>query len=190
MIALLVKDQFAHQAGGQPTEDDIARYYAEHASSYRQGDRVEASAIIVSTPARAALVSAAVGALAPDDSLGFERLVAEYSEDPGSKAKRGSLGTLERTSLVVPPAVVGAAFALTEAKPLSSQIVAMGRIYFLRLVSRKDGSIRPLSEVHEEIARRLASQMRAREMDAWTANVRSRHAVTLNDAQMEKLIGP
>ena len=188
MIALLVKDHFGKEPAGRVPEEDIERYYAEHASSYRR-DRVEVQAIVVSTQAKAASVAAAVGALPHDDARGFERLVAQYSEDPISKAKGGSLGTLDRSSSGVPVAVLDAALSLTDQKPVSAAFPAAAKVYILRLVSRTNGVSHPLSEVHEEIARRPGSQMRAKEMDTWTAAVRSGHAVEMNEAQMAKLTG-
>ena len=89
-------------------------YYKDHVRQFSSPEQVRVSQIVVEDKVAATRVVAAVKALAPRDEAGFRTLATRYSEDPLSRARGGELPLLERTTPGQPPAVVHAAFALTE----------------------------------------------------------------------------
>ncbi|MGH2425769.1 MAG: peptidylprolyl isomerase [bacterium] len=76
------------------TDAEIQRYFNEHRSEYDQAEQVRVSHILTKSEAEARLVLARFRR-----GEKFEDL-AQYSEDPGSKAQGGDLGFVSRGQLV------------------------------------------------------------------------------------------
>jgi parvulin-like peptidyl-prolyl isomerase len=146
---------------------------------------VRVSEILVKDRAKAASVHAAARALAPADRAGFRKLVATHSEDAGSKARGGDLLFFDRRTAAHPKAVVEAAFALKAVNELSSPIASERGFHILKLEERRPASTRPLSEVKRTIQMRLFQEHRARQMEAWVAELRRGHPVEVFEERLK-----
>jgi foldase protein PrsA len=97
--------QTAMIANVKVSDSEIEKYYNEHKSSYRKAESRKASHILVKTKTQAESIYQQLQAGAK-----FATLAKKNSLDPGSKSKGGSLGLVEKGTMV--PAFEKALFAL------------------------------------------------------------------------------
>ena len=79
----------------------------------------------------------------------FEALAKENSEDKGSAAKGGDLGSFGKGKMVA--AFENAAFALAKPGDLSPVVESQYGFHIIQLISRKDAVTRPYEEVKQDI---------------------------------------
>ncbi len=100
----------------QPTDAEIAAYYAAHPDEFEEQKRVEVQLVqlpIEPSAADDAEVLAMAGEVRQEilsGEIDFTRAAALYSEDEGSKANGGDLGSFDRSRMV--PEFANAAFSL------------------------------------------------------------------------------
>src|SRR5262249_24908493 len=109
----------------------------------------------------------------------FEKVAAELSQDPGSKARGGDLGFFARGQMVKP--FEDAAFALSPGQ-VSEPVKTDFGFHLIQVEERQVALTRPLESVREEIATELlrgeALRARARERaDQLAAAVRGGQAL-------------
>ena len=138
----------------------IERYWEAHKDEYGSPPQVHVRHLLV-TPgahggeagARTLASSLLARARAGED---FAALARQYSEDPGSKDRGGDLGFVRKGQTV--PSFERAAFALTEAQPLSGLVRSDYGYHILKLEERKEGVYPSLSERRGDVAGKLAEQ--------------------------------
>jgi parvulin-like peptidyl-prolyl isomerase len=188
MIAKLVQQDVDAKA---KTDDipaaDIERYYEEHARDYNRPDQIQVSQILIKDRARAARVAAKARALPKADAQAFHDLVRRTSEDQDSKAGGGEVGPFDRSSGVLPEAVVRAAFALTGIGEISEPIPTEAGFRILRLTARLAGYSRPLSDVTPQIRQHLVAAARAKALADFVAGLRARHPVAVDEGNLAKV---
>lgn len=136
--------------------DDIKAYYDEHANRYRQPKRVKARHILAKVAAgaeagakaaaRTKIEAAAARVKAGED---FAALARELSEDEGSKASGGDLGTFGPGRMVAP--FEAAAFAL-EAGQTSDIVETDFGFHIIRVEEVLPAEVKELESVRDEIA--------------------------------------
>ncbi|WP_290649700.1 SurA N-terminal domain-containing protein [Aquisalimonas sp.] len=85
----------------------------------------------------------------------FAELAAEYSEDPGSAARGGDLGQVERGDMVEPFEEV--LFALEE-EELSEPVRSPFGFHLIEATTASHGDVTPLEDVREELRREIAEE--------------------------------
>ena len=150
--------------GGKPqvTDADVQAYYASHIAAYTVKEQVKARHILISVPQGAdAKVDAAARAKAEGllkqikAGSDFAALAAANSDDPGSKATGGELGTFTRGKMV--PEFEKAAFALQPGQTSDPVKTSFG--YHLIQVESKDAAhTKTVDEVKSEILPLLEQQ--------------------------------
>ena len=162
-------------------EAELRRFYQEHAERFTRPEAVRVSQILLSDAATAARVAAAARALGPRDDRGFRRLVAAHSLDEDSKQRGGDLTFLERQPAAgggdahrPPPAVIEAAFALTEVGQIAGPVPSDRGFHVLRLGQRRPAALRPFEEVAAELRQLVLEQQRSRRLDEWVAEMRNK----------------
>ncbi|MDO4905842.1 MAG: SurA N-terminal domain-containing protein [Lautropia sp.] len=159
-------------ADAQPSDAELQAYYDKHSSEYNEPEERVASHILLKLPegaddaAKAEVRKRAESLLAeakakPDR---FAELAKQHSDDPGSAAQGGDLGSFERDTMVKP--FSDAAFALTE--PGFTEVVESEYgFHVIRVTEVKGSGVKPLADVRprllerwreDEAARRYAEQ--------------------------------
>lgn len=100
----------------------------------------------------------------------FQDLARMYSED-STQDLGGDWGWINRRTLN--ESLSKAAFNLKVGQV--SPIIELGNSYYLLLVeARKNGAVKPLAQVHDEIQAKLAQQDRQKKADEWIARLRKK----------------
>ena len=103
-----------------------------------------------------------------DDGVDFAELAKKYSQD-SKKDKGGDWGWVERKALI--PELADVAFSLKPSE-YSQPIKLKNKIFLLYAQDRRDNGYTPLTEVRDNIASMLVSQMAQEEQDRQLARLR------------------
>jgi peptidyl-prolyl cis-trans isomerase C len=178
MTTRLVRDSVSAKSSDIP-DSQINEYYSSHAADFAEHEQVRVAEIVVADRALANTVVAAARALQVSDMAGFRALVAKYSEDQGTKAVGGDLGILDKIRPRLPPMIGAAASKLTTVGQVTDAVPTEHGFAILRLTEKVPSRVRALPEVKDEIRERLLSELRAKRMEDWSAQVRAKHKVTV-----------
>ena len=134
------------------TEAEVGEYYRAHLEDFRQGDSVTLAHILFrgskSDPRK---VRAEIKA-----GLAFEEAAKKYSDDALTKDQGGLLGTLKRGEML--PELEEPAFSLQKGE-VSPPVKSPRGVHLLKVLERRPGSQRPLSEVKEDIRTRMLDSL-------------------------------
>jgi peptidyl-prolyl cis-trans isomerase D len=166
-IEYVVLDQDALAAAEPVGADAVKSYYEQNAAKFGQPEQRQASHILLAykpnaTDADKAKVRARAEQVLAEvrKSPGsFATLAKKYSEDPGSAAKGGDLGTFARGMMV--PQFEDAVFRM-KPNEISGLVESEFGIHVIKLTGIKPGKTRPLEEVRPEIERDLRRQVAQR----------------------------
>jgi len=139
--------------------DRIERYYREHLSELGTPPEVRVRHILIMTAQHgdAQASELATGLLSRiRRGEDFATLARQFSEDPGSKERGGDLGFIRRGATV--PAFERAAYALTDAQPVSNLVKTQFGYHIIKLVERREGKAPKFEEVRTELGQKLALQ--------------------------------
>ena len=178
-------------------EADLRRFYQEHPERFTRPEAVRVSQILVTDAEAAARVAAAARALGPRDERGFRRLVAAHSLDEDSKQRGGDLTYLERQPSPgaggggdahrPPPAVIEAAFALTEVGQIGGPVQSDRGFHVLRLGQRRPAALRPFEEVAAEVRQLVLAELRSRRLDEWVAEMRNKVNIQVYEDKLREV---
>jgi len=101
----------------------------------------------------------------------FDRMAEMYSEDEGTRDNGGDWGWIERGTLNEQLSSV--AFELRPGQV--SPVVKIGESYYIILVeAKKNASVKPISEVRDEIEKNLIQQERMKNQQRWLDTLRAK----------------
>jgi peptidyl-prolyl cis-trans isomerase SurA len=101
----------------------------------------------------------------------FGRMAMMYSEDPNTQEAEGDWGWIDRKTLNEELSKV--AFSLNPGQV--SKVVTLGNSHYILMVeAKKNASVRPISEVRDEIERNLIQQEKMKEYQRWLDTLRQR----------------
>jgi peptidyl-prolyl cis-trans isomerase D len=166
-IEYVVLDQDALAATEQVGADEIRKYYEGNAAKFGQPEQRQASHILLAFKPNAGDADKAkvrakaeqVLAQVRKSPASFAALAKKYSEDPGSAAKGGDLGSFSR-GMMVPP-FEDAVFRL-KPNEISGLVESEFGFHIIKLTAIKPGKTRTLDEARPEIERDLKRQHAAR----------------------------
>lgn len=133
------------------TDEEIKAAYEARATQYRVEEQRRASHILVKTREEAEKISAE----ARKSPARFAELAKKHSEDPGSAANGGDLGTFGPGMMVKP--FEDAVFAMKEGE-ISEPVESEFGFHVIRLTGVQPARARPLEEVGKEIAQELSRE--------------------------------
>lgn len=136
-------------------EDD----YNINQAQYETKEQVKASHILIKADAQneAAAKAKAESILLRAQKEDFGKLAAEFSEDPGSKIKKGDLGFFSKGQMV--PEFEQAAFSLPVGK-ISGLVKSNFGFHIVKVTDKKEYSKASLESVKNEIAKKLVLEDR------------------------------
>ncbi len=161
--------------------EEIERYYQAHLQDYKLPERIQLWHILIPAGERryqrieARKVAEECLRLARKGK-DFGKLASKYSVGPGAKAG-GDIGTIERGQMM--ERLEEAAFALKEGE-ISDIIETEEGFHIFKAGKRQTERYRPLSEVSEEIRRKLYDDLLEERYQRWLKqDLRARHHVEI-----------
>jgi hypothetical protein len=155
------------------TEAEIKAAYEQSLDRFTQPAKARLALLYLQTNAkmsdakrtelRAHLEEAKTKAVAlPPTTRNFGALAIEYSDDQASRYRGGDVGWVSVGQELGrwPKDVIAAGLALPEVGAVSELLDGPEGIYLVRLVDRRDSSVRPLESVSEQIRHQLLLQKR------------------------------
>lgn len=101
----------------------------------------------------------------------FDRMAQMYSEDESTQQVGGDWGWIERNTLN--EKLTSVAFSLRPGEV--SPVVSIGNTYYILMVeAKKNASVKPISDVREEIEKNLIQQERMRTQQRWLDTLREK----------------
>jgi foldase protein PrsA len=163
------------------SDSAIAAYFNRNHAAFDKPAQVCASHILVPDLATANRVEAALKA---QGAGAFAQLAQQYSVDPGSKARGGSLGCFRRGAMV--PAFDRAAFSLPVGQ--ISQPVRSPFGYHIILVSSRQPAVRAtIASARDRIKLTLVQQQEAPLIQPFLQRLQSTATITANDPRFASL---
>ncbi|HEY9085256.1 MAG TPA: peptidylprolyl isomerase [Candidatus Tyrphobacter sp.] len=160
---------------------EIASYFNKNHAAFDKPAQICASHILVSDLATANRVEAA---LKTGGTGAFAQLAQQYSVDPGSKAKGGSLGCFRRGAMV--PAFDQAAFSLPVGQ--ISRPVRSPFGFHIILVTSKQPAVRAtLASVSDRIRLTLTQQQEAPLVQPFLQSLQQKANISINDQRFAGL---
>jgi parvulin-like peptidyl-prolyl cis-trans isomerase-like protein len=197
MVQKLVQKNFQDTTGtGDVPDADVQKYFDDHKDEYNRPRRVRVAAAIWNAPQvspdRAKKLAAAQKALAKlkieekKNTLAFAQIVAEFSEDPATKAAQGDLQFKSYDELVkaYSKEVADAAFKL-KAGETSPVVQSPQGIYLLKYTGEQPELVRTVDQVKAQIASKLHREKKTKEFDEWLKKLRETAQVTTDDKALD-----
>jgi len=162
------------------TEEQVRTYYDEHAADFTEAEQVHAQQIVVKGLDEAKRVQAQLW-----QGKKFQDLARRYSLSPDARVG-GDLGFFARGSM--PPAFDEVVFKLSVGG--TSEVVSTEYGFHLfRVLEKKPGRKRELTEVRGLIEERMLSTLRADAQKAYVAALRAKAAIVINDESLVLVSG-
>jgi parvulin-like peptidyl-prolyl isomerase len=185
-----------------PTEDEIAKYYRDHAARFATPEKVRFAVIQFGYSSKATdqkkeeMMQRATAVLVEASSsaateLTFGALAQRHSEDQATRYQGGDAGWVSRNeSSRWPSAVTEAAFALEKAGELAPLITTSNGCYVLKLLERKQAGHKPLAEVAEAIRYEFEIKARHSAQAEFYNAAKADLAIEINQALLNSLPAP
>lgn len=162
------------------TEEQIRRYYEEHAEDFNEGEQVHAQQIVVKGLDEAKRIQQQLW-----QGKKFPDLARRYSLSPDARVG-GDLGFFARGTM--PPAFDEVVFKLNVGG--TSEVVSTEYGFHLfRVLEKKPGRKRELVEVRGLIEERLLSTLRSEAQKAYVAALRAKATIVVNDESLALVSG-
>ena len=159
-----------------PTQ--IQAYYNKNKSAYATPEQVKLRMIVIregasgdvpDTGSKAELAQEIRQKVA--GGAEFDRMAQMYSEDESTQQVGGDWGWIERNTLN--EKLTNVAFSLRPGEV--SPVVSLGNTYYILMVeAKKNASVKPISDVREEIEKNLIQQERMRTQQRWLDTLRQK----------------
>jgi peptidyl-prolyl cis-trans isomerase C len=162
--------------------EQVVEFYQKNPDKFMQGERVRASHILISVPAKA---DAAARQAAKTKAAGildevragkdFAALAKQYSEDPGSAQNGGDLNFFERGQMV--PPFDEAVFAMTTPGQTSELVETPFGYHIIKLTDKQASRTVALDEVRPQIQQFLENQARQEATQRFVESLRAKGKV-------------
>jgi peptidylprolyl isomerase len=191
LITSYVND-LVRPAPNYPSEDEIKGFYKASEASFAVATQYHLAQIFVAAPDPSDKVATAAAQKKASDIAArvqrapgeFAKIAREISEHKDSAPKGGDLGWLPENQLI--PEVRTAVLRMTKGE-LSPPLRSATGWHIVRLIDRKPGATRPLSEVREAIVSTMRLR-RAQEAERnYVEGLLGKASVTVNQVELQKL---
>lgn len=165
------------------SQQEVEQYYTEHRDNYTEGEeRRHVRHILVAVNEQRsqeeALTQAQQVTRQLEQGADFAALAKQHSDDPGSAAQGGDLGTIQRGAF--DPDFEQAAFALAEGE-ISEPVKTRFGYHVIRVEEIQAAEVKPLAEVEDSIRQEL--RMRQAEQEFYEkVDALSRYSYEMPDS--------
>ncbi len=177
-----VDSQIAGKTG--VSEADAQKFYDSEPDSFKAPEMVRASHILIAVPedAKPDVVAEKEKTAKEVDARvkkgeAFDKVAAEKSDDPGSKANGGDLDFFTKDRMV--PEFADAAFKMKKGE-ISDPVKTKFGWHIIKVTDKKEARTVPFSEAKEKIVAYLQEQKRHSAVDEVITNLRSKAEVKVN----------
>ncbi len=145
------------------TEEDVKTYYIANEKSFKFPEMVKARHILIKADKSASEEEKKKARGKAEDLLkkirageDFAKLAAEFSDDPGSKAKGGELGFFGRGKMVKP--FEEAAFSLNPGE-VSGVVETTFGFHIIKVEEKKEAGVEPFETAKEKVRLKLVDEV-------------------------------
>jgi peptidyl-prolyl cis-trans isomerase D len=171
------------------TDDELKVIYQQNIQQYQVKNRVHAEHILLMTVGKTDAEVAEIKVKADDilaqakkKGANFEELATKYSEDPGSKTKKGDLGWIEQGQTV--PEFEKAAFSLSPGET-SGLIRTQYGFHIIKVLEKESAHTKTFEEVKDSIRApyqlQKADQTAGALADKLSADIRQSNKLSLDE---------
>lgn len=167
------------------TEEDVSGFYRDHPDSFRSGEQVRASHILIRVEATAPEEDRSQKRLELaglkgqiDKGADFAQVASEHSDCP-SKARGGDLGYFERGKMVKP--FEDAAFGM-KVGDVSEVVETQFGYHLIKVTDHQDPKTAPFDEVKGQIENLLNRQARDQAVGEYLTQLRGSAKITYAEA--------
>jgi len=164
------------------TDDEIGDYYRQHRDEYEGKEAIRIKQILLPVPAGTdSVIRERARELAESilkrikNGEPFEALAAQFSQGPAT-ASGGDIGFVEKGHIL--PEVEKVALNL-EIGDVSPVIESSQGFYIIQVVDKRGAGLKPITEVRQEIQRKLEDEKAAKKFDQWVIDLRSKSLVDI-----------
>jgi peptidyl-prolyl cis-trans isomerase C len=199
MVQKLVRQAF-DEGDKQAGLPDARKFYDEHKEEFVKPERVRVQLVWLDAPAgspqRAARTAdarrllARVKAEEPRNPLAFSNVAREASQDTPTRASGGDAGyrTQDELASQYSRELAAAAFALKDPGQTSNLVETPKGLALLKLTARQAAINRSFDEVKDQLVARASREKRNRDFEEYVKGIRSKASITVNDAELEKIV--
>ncbi len=187
-------NEVAKPPPGFPSDEDVKQAYEANKTALTVPPEFELAQIFLAVPEnadRSALTAATkkatdLAAKAQAKGADFAKLAREQSDQKDTAAKGGELGWLPEDKII---GEIRAAISRLEKGEVTGAIRSPSGFHIVKLLDKKPGGVRPLSEVRDTIVNQMRVR-RAQEIERnYIEGMVSRAQVTVNPSEVTKLQG-
>lgn len=189
---VLARRQLEHvveREAGDAAESMARDYYRAHPEEFRQGPRLDFRHVLVSTEDRGSSEARERAAEARSklmDGADFDQVVAEFSDDEGSRDSGGLYEDVAADNLVKP--FVRAAEALSPGE-ISEPVETRFGYHVIKLLDRREGKPRPFEAVRDELVQKMRKQQYERVRKTYLSQLLEDNPLEVNEQAVEALTG-
>lgn len=196
MVQKLVQKRFGEGDAKDISDADVQKFYDEHKDDYVKPARVRTSGLLVAATdkdraqkgAQAKKLLAQLKASAKKDPQAFANLARTSSEDAATKGNGGDLGFRSQDEYTKQFGAPFAAAAFGTKDGEDVLVETQQGFWIVRVTGRQEGVSRTIDQVKPQIASRLQREKRTKEFEEYVKKLREEAKVTVNDAELEKVV--
>ena len=160
------------------SDEEIAEFYEKHKENFKVPETVRASHILVADEDEMKKVRADL-----DAGMSFEDAARKHSSCP-SKDQGGDLGFFSKEQMV--PEFGNAAFAMKVGDVSAEPVKTQFGLHLIKLVDKKEASVRPLEEVRAQLTESLLNEKKAGVYNDQLSKLREKHQVVIVGEKKEE----
>ena len=160
------------------SDEELNEYYEKNKENFQVPETVRASHILVADEEGVKKVRADL-----DAGMSFEDAARKHSSCP-SKEQGGDLGYFSKDQMV--PEFGNAAFAMKVGDISAEPVKTQFGMHLIKLVDKKEASVRPLEEVRAQLAESLLNDKKAGVYRDELAKLREKHTVVIAGEKKEE----
>jgi peptidyl-prolyl cis-trans isomerase C len=196
MVQKLVQKRFGDGDPKDISDADVQKFYDEHKDDFVKPARVRTTAVLVAATdkdraqknAQAKKLLAQVKAAGAKDPQALANLARASSDDAATKGNGGDLGfrSQEEYSKQFGAPFAAVAFGTKDGEDVL--VETQQGFWIVRVTGRQEGVSRTVDQVKPQIAARLQREKRTKEFDDYVKKLREEAKVTVNEAELEKIV--
>lgn len=207
LVERLVRDKVDAAVTVEFSETDLRAYYDAHPAEFRRPTVAKGHVLTVYIRAgheaeaqtkasealkemKEALTPALSHPMGEGGNPKMAAIVKKYSDDPSERTSGGLSNYFieDQPGRRYPDEVAKAMLGLKLRGEIAGPITTTRAIYLLSLAERRDGQPTPFEQAKAEVRKKLTREQRQKIYDAYCDGLKKQFPVTINDAEVRKLV--